>query len=167
MEENPNYEYFEKGSFDISEQLIKEQGSEVCRNIIDKYYINVKSKDYDFGFIYKTPVDQIGQARSKRNLKYNISSFILCKLNPKFEDIEISLVCSKPNKKQGKMLIDLVIMKALEMKYKYISLLSIGETKLVNWYKKQGFEIVSSKYLPSGAITNDYYMRKNILLDNK
>jgi hypothetical protein len=58
-------------------------------------------------------------------------------------------------------------MKALEMKYKYISLLSIGETKLVNWYKKQGFEIVSSKYLPSGAITNDYFMRKNILLDNK
>jgi hypothetical protein len=76
MEENPNYEYFEKGSFDISEQLIKEQGSEVCRNIIDKYYINVKSKDYDFGFIYKTPVAQIGQARSKRNLKYNICVFL-------------------------------------------------------------------------------------------
>ena len=167
MEENPNYEYFEKGSFDISEQLIKEQGSEVCRNIIDKYYINVKSKDYDFGFIYKTPVAQIGQARSKRNLKYNISSFILCKLNPKFEDIEISLVCSKPNKKQGKMLIDLVIMKALEMKYKYISLLTIRDIIFVNWYKKQGFQVITPKILHSGAVPTHYYMRKNILLDNK
>ena len=157
-----NYEYFEKKNANVEENLIKEQGEDVCRNIINKKYISSQSKDYDFGFIHKTNVAQIGQTQS-RNKKSTIrvSSFILCKLHPDFEEIDISLICSRPNSKDGKILIELVTQKAVDMKYKYLSLLSIGELKLVNWYKSQGFEIISEKAFPNGEL-KAYSMKKRI-----
>ena len=143
MDLSYNYQYFE-------------HNNDRYKDIIDNYYNKSISIKYDFGFIHNPIADNIDNP-----------TFILCKLNPKFEDIEISLVCSKPNTKQGKMLIDLVIMKALEMKYKYISLLIKRDIIFVNWYKKQGFQVITPKILPSGAVPIHYYMRKNILLDNK
>ena len=143
MDLSYNYEYFE-------------DNDDTYKDIIDNYYNKTIPITYDFGFIHKPITNNI-----------ETTSFILCKLKPEFEDIEISLVCSKPNKKQGKILINLVILKALEMKYKYISLLSIREMKLVNWYKKQGFQNITPKYLSNGNVPTHYYMRKNILLDNK
>ena len=53
------YEYFEKENAKDYEKLIKEQGEDVCRNIINKNYINSQSKDYNFGFIHKMNVAQI------------------------------------------------------------------------------------------------------------
>ena len=132
-----------------------EPNDDTYKDIIDNYYNKSISIKYDFGFIHKPIADNIDNP-----------TFILCKLNPEFEDIEISLVCSKSNKKQGKILIDLVITKALEMKYKYISLLIKRDIVFVNWYKKQGFQVITPKILPRGAVPTHYYMRKNILLDN-
>jgi hypothetical protein len=156
------YEYFEKENAKDYEKLIKEQGEDVCRNIINKNYINSQSKDYNFGFIHKMNVAQIGQTKSrKQKSTIRISSFILCKMYPDFEEIDISLVCSRPNSKDGKMLIELVTQKAIDMKFKYLSLLSIGELKLVNWYKSQGFEIISEKAFPNGEL-KAYCMKKRI-----
>ena len=157
-----NYEYFEKKNMKIEEKLIKEQGQDLCKNIISKNYIHLQSKDYDFGFINKINVAQIGQTRSKSaNSTIRVSSFILCKLHPNFEEIDISIICSRPNSKNGKTLIELVTKKAMEMKYKYLSLLSIGDVKLVNWYKSQGFEIISEKVYPDGDL-KAYSMKKHI-----
>ena len=143
MDLSYNYQYFE-------------HNNDRYKDIIDNYYNKSISIKYDFGFIHN-PIA----------MNIETTSFILCNLNPEFEDIEISLVCSKANKKEGKILIDLVITKALEMKYKYISLLIKRDIIFVNWYKKQGFQVITPKILPSGAVPIHYYMRKNILLDNK
>jgi len=143
MDLSYNYKYFE-------------HNDDTYKDIIDNYYNKTISITYDFGFIHKPIRDNI-----------ETTSFILCRLNAKFEDIEISLVFSKSNKKHGKMLLELVIMKALEMKYKYISLLTNRDIIFVNWYKKQGFQNITPKYLPNGNIPTYYYMRKNILLNKK
>jgi hypothetical protein len=42
-----NFEYFEKKHTNIEEKLVKEQGEDVCRQIISKKYINLQTKDYD------------------------------------------------------------------------------------------------------------------------
>jgi hypothetical protein len=143
MDLSYNYQYFEPND-------------DTNKDIIDNYYNKSISITYDFGFIHNPIASNI-----------ETISFILCNLNPKFEDIEISLVCSKSNKTHGKMLIDLVIMKALEMNYKYISLIIKRDIIFVNWYKNQGFQVITPKILPSGAVPTHYYMRKNILLDDK
>jgi hypothetical protein len=189
-----SFEYFEKKHTNIEEKLIKEQGQDVCRQIISKHYINLQTKDYDFGFIHKINVAQIGQTRSRKTTSTTrVSSFILCKLHPNFEEIDINLVCSRPNSKDGnlfsginkfmhekdignpqccilldtksrivlKKLIELVVQKALELKFKYLSLLSIGNSKLVAWYKSQGFEVISEKMYPDGSL-KAYSMKKRL-----
>ena len=157
-----NFEYFEKTSTNIEEKLIKEQGHDVCRQIISKHYINLQTKDYDFGFLHTTNVAQIGQTRSRKTSSTTrLTSFILCKMHPEFEEIDISLICSRPNSKDGKKLIELVSQKAKEMKVKYLSLLSIGDAKLVAWYKSQGFEVISEKTYPNGEL-KAYSMKKRL-----
>jgi hypothetical protein len=153
-----NFEYFEKGSGNNIDKLIKEYGDDVCRNVIDKNYINLQTKNYDFGFIHKLPIAIIGQ-RKKNKPNDFVYSFILCKLYPQFDEIDITLVCSRPNSKDGKKLIELVCEKGRELNYKRLSLLSIGETKLVNWYKSQDFILVSEKHFPNGEL-KAYSMRK-------
>jgi hypothetical protein len=157
MELPINFEYFEKKT-SIVDKLIKEQGEDVCRQIIDKNFINLQKKSYDFGFIHKNYIAQIGQKKINKTPEY-LYSFILCNLYPDFEEIDITLICSRPNTKDGKQLLELVFQKGRELKYKYLSLLSIGEIKLVNWYKTQGFVVISEKPLPNGEI-KAYYMRK-------
>lgn len=157
-----SFEYFEKKHTNIEEKLIKEQGQDVCRQIISKHYINLQTKEYDFGFIHKINVAQIGQTRSRKTTSTTrVSSFILCKLHPIFEEIDINLVCSRPNSKDGKKLIELVVQKALELKFKYLSLLSIGNSKLVAWYKSQGFEVISEKMYSDGSL-KAYSMKKRL-----
>lgn len=35
-----NFDYFDRETTTVEEKLIKEYGNEVCRNIIDKHFIN-------------------------------------------------------------------------------------------------------------------------------
>ena len=150
-----SFEYFEKSDTHIAEKLIKEQGPDVCRNIISKHYIN----KYDFGYLSKSTVAQIGQTRSRRTSQNTrVTSFVLCKFHPEFDEIDISLICARPRSMHGKELIELVKQKAISLKCKYLSLLSIGDTKLVNWYKSQGFDIISEKEFPTGGV-KAYYMK--------
>jgi hypothetical protein len=187
MDLPPNFEYFEKGNGSVFERLIKEQGSEVCQNMLHENYISAQSKKYSFGFVHTMPVAQIGQkTRSKTANRRGpfeggsnatalgredvggsnattriVSSFILCNLFPEFEQVEISLVCSRENAKHGKILMDLVYEKAKELKYKYLFLLSLSEEKIINWYKRQGFKILSEKFHENGEI-KAYAMMKHV-----
>lgn len=157
-----NFEYFEKTSTNIEEKLIKEQGHDVCRQIISKHYINLQTKDYDFGFLHTTNVAQIGQTRSRKTSSTTrLTSFILCKMHPEFEEIDISLICSRPNSKDGKKLIEFVSQKAKEMKVKYLSLLFVGDVKFVAWYIMRGFVVLSAKKCSNGEF-NVYSMKKRL-----
>jgi ribosomal protein S18 acetylase RimI-like enzyme len=81
---------------------------------------------------------------------------------PKLGQVEISLVCSNTNVKHGKILMDLVYQKAKELNYKYLFLLSLSELKLINWYKRLGFYILSEKVHSRGEI-KAYAMIKDII----
>jgi hypothetical protein len=161
MELPTNFIYFDKNNANIFSKMIKEQGGEVCQNKMNQNYINIQSKKFDFGFAHILPVAQIGQKTRSKTASNRLSSFILCNLFPSFDHLEISLVCSKSNVKHGQILMDLVHQKAIELNYKYLFLLSLSEEKLVNWYKKQGFVVLSEKFHDSGEL-KAYAMLKNV-----
>ena len=152
MDLPPNFEYFEKGTSSIFEKIIKEQGTEVCQNMLYSDYISNQSKKYDFGIAHTIPSAQIGKKTRSKSDSRRLSSFILCNLFPKLGQVEISLVCSSSNVKHGKILMDLVYQKAQELGYKYLFLLSLSESKLINWYKRLGFYILSEKSYSSGEV---------------
>jgi len=159
-----SFYYFDKNEKDIV-SLLNEQSVEVCRNKISKKYIQLQTKEYDFGFAHKTPVAQIGQ-RKTRKKQYHLYSFVLCKWYPEYNEIGISLICSRPYSQEGKQLIECVEKKALELDCNQLSVLSIGETKLMKWYTEQGFVLMHEKHFPDGKL-KAYYMRKRIELQKE
>ena len=155
------YEYFEKTSYSaLIEKLIKEQGQEVCRNVIGRDFIVNKTKEYDFGFIHKTPMAQIGKTRTKKNSD-RVSSFVFCKMFPDFGEIDVTLLCSRPTIRDGKLLMKWVKEKAVSLGYRYLSLLSIGDDKVMKWYQSIGFVLISEKLYPDGVL-KAYSMKKKL-----
>jgi len=156
-----NFEYFERKTTDIAEKLIQQQGPEVCRKIINENYINIQTKEYDFGFIHKTRIAQIGRTRSRTTRTEHVYSFILCKIQSVLNSLDISLICSRETAKDGKKLVELAYQKAKELNIRYLSLLSINNDKVLKWYKAQGFILTSETRNVDGTI-KAYYMVKPI-----
>jgi N-acetylglutamate synthase-like GNAT family acetyltransferase len=157
------YEYFEKSSFStINEKLIKEQGVDICRSVISANYILTQNATYDFGFIRKTPIAQIGQSKKRKKTQY-VASVVLCKVFPEFKQVDITLLCSRPNVRDGKRLMKMVEQKASSTGYEYLSVLSIGDERVMNFYKTIGFKLISEHLFPTGEI-KAYSMRKTINL---
>ena len=131
------YEFFEKKNTDIECELIRVYGDDLFRQIC--------FNDYDFGFM-----------STERE-----PSFMLCKLHPNFEEMNICLVCSRSNSKDGEELIGMASQKAMEMKVKYLSLLFLGDAKFVDWYTALGFVVISEKPCPNGEL-KAYSMMKRL-----
>jgi hypothetical protein len=157
MELPPNFEYFEKNT--KIDKLIREQGLTICQNRINTEYIKTTTEHYLFGFIHKSPIAQIGQKRKKSNQEY-VYSFILCDIKDDF--IIIHLICSRPNIRDGKKLIELARIQTNNLGYKKIALHSILDDKLVRWYKSQGFEIISEINFPNTDELKCYFMVMNL-----
>jgi hypothetical protein len=104
-----NFEFFDKSNIMKIENLIREQGDDVCQHKIGTDYMKNKLKNSDFGFIRKSIKAKIGQIQTRKN-KYHVYSFVLCKLLPNkhLNKIYITLVCSRPNSKDGKQLLELL-----------------------------------------------------------
>ena len=130
MELPKNFEYFERKDMSIAEKLIQEQGEDICRHIISKHYISLHSRDYDFGIMHKTPMAQTGRMTRKRTSQQYVYSFILCKVHEELGDVDITLICSRPNSRDGKVLMGLVEDISRSKQYKTMSLLSIGDAKV-------------------------------------
>jgi hypothetical protein len=160
MELPKNFEYFERQTPNIMEKLIREQGDEICQEKIGIDYIKDRLKDYDFGFIRSSVKAQMGK-RKTRQTEHHAYSFVLCKLlpNPLFTNIDITLVCSRANSKDGKLLLELVEKHAHKIKYDCLSLIAVGDTRLLNWYKSQGFVLETDKPIINSNC-KAYYMRK-------
>lgn len=156
------FEYFERATPNIIEKIIREQGDDVCHNVIGSDYIKNSLKQYDFGFIRVSIKANVGRMRTRQNTQH-IYSFVLCKLlpNPLYKNIDITLVCSRPNAKDGKQLLELVEKKAGEMGYQCLSLIAIGNTRLLNWYRTQGFLLETEKPIMDSESTA-YSLRKYI-----
>jgi hypothetical protein len=152
MELPANFEYFERKDAAIAEKLIQDQGEDICRHIISKHYISIHSRDYDFGIIHKTPMAQIGRMTRKRTSQQYAYSFVLCKVHAELRDVDITLICSRPNSRDGKVLMRLVEDISRLKECKTMSLLSIGDTKVLNWYRQQGFILKSEKHYTDGNL---------------
>uniref|UniRef100_A0A6C0ID83 N-acetyltransferase domain-containing protein n=1 Tax=viral metagenome TaxID=1070528 RepID=A0A6C0ID83_9ZZZZ len=177
-------EEFERKTSNIIEKLIREQGDEICQEKIGIDYIKDRLKDYDFGFIRSSVKAQMGQRKTRQTstvaeppsklvvkrlhvpcapcqTEQHAYSFVLCKLlpNPLFTNIDITLVCSRTNSKDGKLLLELVEKHANNLKYDCLSLIAVGDTRLLNWYKSQGFVLETDKPIINSNC-KAYYMRK-------
>jgi hypothetical protein len=152
MELPANFEYFERKDATIAEKLIQEQGEDVCRHIISKHYISLHSREYDFGIMRKTPIAQTGRMTHKRTSQKYVYSCVLCKVHADLVDVDITLICSRPNSRDGKVLMRLVEEISRLKECKTMSLLSIGDTKILNWYRHQGFILKSEKHYPDGNL---------------
>jgi hypothetical protein len=155
-----NFEFFERKTPNTIEKSIKEHGDDVCRQVIGIDYIRDQLKIYDFGFIHRTPKTTYG--RATRKTEYTIYSFVLCKLNMDFSDVDISLVCSRPNSKEGAKMLELVHNHARQLGLSSMSLLAIGNTRLLRWYTSHGFVVQSYKQDRDDPQIKMYYMRKRV-----
>lgn len=144
MELPENFEYFERKDAAIAEKLIQEPGEDICRHIISKHYISLHSREYDFGIMHKMT--------RKRTSQQYVYSFVLCKVHADLGDVDITLICSRPNSRDGKILMRLVEDISRLKECKTMSLLSIGDTKVLNWYRHQGFILKSEKHYPDGNL---------------
>lgn len=152
------FEMFDKTDKRLLEQL-KEQATQICRLQISPKWIEGSLNDFHFGFLHKTPIVQVGKTRRTRHSSYYITSFILCK-QYSTNNIEIKLLCSRPKKKEGEKLLKVVETYVRSIGMPTLSLSSLPEKKLIDWYKSQGFQI---DYEIKDLDTYDlkgYYMKK-------
>lgn len=158
-----NFEYFERMETNPIEKLIREQGDDVCQAKIGTDYIKNSLKHYDFGFARTSNKASIGQMRTRQNKK-QVNSFVLCRLlpSPLFKNIDVVLVCSRTNSKDGKQLLELVESHAKKISYQSLSLIAIGNKSLLNWYTSQGYILETEKPILNSD-SNAYSMRKYIL----
>jgi len=162
MELPKNFEFFEKSNIKNIEKIIREQGDDVCQQKIGVDYIKNKVKNCDFGFIRTTIKAKIGQMQTRQNNKH-LYSFVLCNLipNSRLNKVDITLVCSRTNSKDGKQLLELVEKYAKTINYDCLSLIAVGNTRLLNWYKSQGYVLETDKDVVDSSL-KIYYMVKYI-----
>ena len=147
------YTFFKSGtSAKRIVRTLREQGEDVCRGVVGKEVVLKSINEADFGFARLGPVAQIGQKR-KRPDTMHVHSFILGKTleHPKGA-LHIELVCSRPNSRDGGVLMTLMEDYAKSTGYSYIYLYSIGEERLMRWYARQGFRVETTVHLPAGPI---------------
>lgn len=119
MELPLNCEYFDKKTSNNFDRLIREQN-------------DGQVLDYTFGFVY---IENNSQP-----------DFILCKIEHELNYIDIHPLCSTPNTKIYKILLELVEQYARTLKIPWLYLDYImGEPKLLEWYKNQGFLVFKNK----------------------
>jgi len=156
--------YIEPSNSDIKhiKELIKNQGSRVCRNQISSNFISKNANSFTFGWITASRKAQLGR-RSIKNIndQFNLSSFILCTYNinvPSY--LIIDLICSTV--KSGNFLIELVENKARDMNVKIIQIFFLINDKLKIWYESLGFVYISTINSDDGQ-PKVYSMIKNII----
>jgi hypothetical protein len=85
----------------------------------------------------------------------------LCKIidDPYMKEIVIIEPCSRSNSKKRKLLIKLIENKAMEIQARRLSLIAIGNARLLHWYEALGFMLISDKPIPDSSY-KVYSMRK-------
>ena len=159
------FEYFDSQSKNIKiiKSAVKEQGVDVCHGAIDTIYIRHSIQDFLFGFINIGKKANIGQKQTSPAKNSFVKSFILCekvKISNTF--LNITLVCSRLNVKNGRELMGLVEQNAKELGYDTLTLHAVGAPSIVKWYEKQGFVVDNVIYNNHSDDVKAYYMFKKI-----
>ena len=160
-----HFEYFERNTPNTIEKHIRKQGDDIWQNKIGTDFIKYRLKDYTFGFARISNKAKIGQQMKTRQTEQHTFSFILCRIvnDPYVREINISLVCSRPTSKDGILLMTLVENKAREMQFQKLSLIAVGNARLLHWYEALGFDCTDNKpILDCSSKAYSYSMRKYI-----
>ncbi len=142
-------------------KMLKDQGDEICKKEINKDYIISKIQNYKFGWLKQSERAQIGQRKYHNKTKY-ISSFVLCSIDEDLNAITINLLCNRNTlRKEGMELLNIIENYALDKRYKFLQLQSIGDR--VSYYIDRGFYIVmDSPEYKNIKCEKLYYMRKKL-----
>jgi hypothetical protein len=163
MELPKNFEFFERLIPNEIENMIRSEDHEVCQNIYGADYIKNCLKQYDFGFVKISRQARPSRLQPQQNIPH-VHGFILCKLipNPLFRNIDITLVCSLTNPKDGKQLLELAEQRAKLIGYQCLSLILIGNLRQLSLYKSRGYVVESEKTIINSE-NSAYYLRKFIV----
>jgi hypothetical protein len=139
-----NIEYVEKSSelYGKIKDLIKVQGEQTCRNIIDKMTIRTSLQGFVFGYVSYSPRASSGRISPRSfSEKYTLNGFIICSVvEYRPTEIHISLICASKGTLLGSRLLQSVDEYAAQNNYKTITLLALPDKSLIEWYKKHGFK---------------------------
>lgn len=155
-----SFAYFDPSCMDIIND-VKKQAFDVCRGKIPKKWIHSCLQDFTFGFIHRTPFAEVGKKKRSTQKCHRIYSFVLCK-KVSDDDVDIKLVCARVNSREGANLLKLVEDHTKQLHFKSVSLTSLPDYKLVDWYKKNGFVIRSEIHDPKKYEVKLYYMQKSL-----
>lgn len=136
------FEFVEKNTsrYKHVKDLIKSKGENICRDAMDKITISKELKESEFAFIVYN-----------KNIK-NLEGFIVCS-ELDTSALEIRLLCALEGLNLGNKLLDEVITYSKNKGYKRLTLNALNIPKLIEWYKKQGFQLTGNlKYNIQGKI---------------
>lgn len=143
-------ELYEPSSSDAAlvREVIREQGVIVCRNTINKSWINRALSEAEFGFVRYISKAQIGRRSLKRPAdRFMLHGFVLCHPqsalpgNPR--TIIMDLVCSRPNSHTGILLIECAEQEARDRAYQQIKLFCVPAPRLRQYYESLGYAKVA------------------------
>ena len=126
----------------LFKDLIKQQGIDVCRKVIEKEWINESLSKISFGIVKYRQNAQIGQKIKSKKDNYVIEGFILCRCDTENPfGLWIDLICSTEQSRCGKYLLNKAFSYIAEYtpQIKSIMLYSLYDETLKNWYLAQGF----------------------------
>ena len=122
--------------------MIHNQGMEVCRNKIDKKWLDGSLYKFSFGIAIYTNKAQIGQSRKKKSDK-QLKGFILCRTdNDSPNTIWIDLVCARETSRVGTKLMQQAEEYVRNNKeIRVMMLYTLPEEQLKQWYRRHGFGV--------------------------
>lgn len=141
-------------------RILRKQGPDICRGRIYKSTLDSAIEKFDYGFVYMVQKAQLGQSLLKVENRYNVNGFLLMEGLGEYE-LRIHLICvTESSKGLGMLLMQQAIQFAKENDYANITLYSLPESSLVNWYQQFGFTIINE--IMKGGEIKVYLMSMNI-----
>lgn len=142
--------YFDDKNSDYK-KIIRKQGDLICRGKIYQEIINNALSKFTIGFANVIEKAQAGKMRKSRSDRTQITSFcLLFEIPPSFptyKELHIILICGMQTKNgEATELLHYVMEYAKQNKYNRLSLHSLDEKKLLDWYLEHGFKIVDTIY---------------------
>jgi len=134
----------------LLKNVIKEQGDIICRGQIYQEIIDDALKNFTIGFANVIEKAQQGKKRQRKADRIQVTSFSLLSVfssSTIYKELYIILICNTKNRLgEGSELISHIIDYAKENKYSRLSLLSLNEKSLLDWYLQHGFKIIQTIY---------------------
>lgn len=144
--------------------VLKKQGVSVCRDIISPRWIDRSLTQMSYGYAFVCQKAQIGRRSLKSaSDKYLLKGFIVCSIMERLPHIvNIDLVCSRPDTRLGKDLLELAEEHAHTIPFvREIQLRSLPKQRLKAWYEKMGYVAVEDYDITTFELKS-YIMIKTI-----